>query len=93
MVLIPIALIVIAVLFLLDPSRTQATNGAQSDPGADPIIEQSLTYYFDQVGEEVDKEKVEAVRKSFGCHFEIHIYYEGKIVMKLGYYNGQVYEV
>lgn len=93
MVLMPVALLVIVVLFLLDPSRTQATNGTQSEPGRDPIIEQSLAYYFDQVGEDVDKENVEAVRKSFGCHFEIHIYDEGELVMQLGYSNGQVYEI
>ncbi|MDW7650906.1 MAG: hypothetical protein SCK29_04480 [Bacillota bacterium] len=36
---------------------------------------------------------VEAIVEDFGCHQEIHIYKDGELVKRIGYGNGQVYEI
>lgn len=93
LVLLPAALLVIVVLFIVGSNRTEAQRGDSSDSKTDPVIQEALVYYYDKVGDEVEKENVEAVKKNFGCHFEIHIYYEGELVMRLGYSGGRVYEI
>lgn len=93
LVLLPAALFVIVLFLMLDSSRTQALKGSQSDSASDPVVEKALVYYYDKAGNDIDKEKVEAVRRNFGCHFEIHVYYDGEVVMRLGYSGGQVYEI
>ncbi|KAF0091602.1 MAG: hypothetical protein FD141_1391 [Fusobacteria bacterium] len=68
--------------------RSATTNNG----GAEDITKKGLDYYMENYGSNVDPSLVEAKRVSFGCHFEIHIYKEGKLVMKLGY-AGKIYEL
>ncbi|MBS4031094.1 MAG: hypothetical protein KGZ63_06720 [Clostridiales bacterium] len=37
--------------------------------------------------------EVEAKVEDFGCHQEVHIYKDGQLIKKIGYGNGQVYEI
>jgi hypothetical protein len=37
--------------------------------------------------------EVEAKVEDFGCHQEVHIYKDGQLIKKLGYGNGQAYEI
>lgn len=51
-----------------------------------------LQYYFENTGD-VDVDSVTAQVQDFGCHQEIYIYKDGQQVMRVGYGNGQVYEI
>lgn len=62
-------------------------NGASGD-----ITKAGLDYYMENYGQDVDPSLVEAKRVDLGCHFEIHIFEEGKLVMRLGY-AGKIYEL
>lgn len=62
-------------------------NGASVD-----ITQAGLDYYMENYGQEVDPSLVEAKRVDLGCHFEIHIYEEDELVMRLGY-AGKIYEL
>ncbi len=48
-----------------------------------------LEYYVANYGDV----NVEAVVEDFGCHQEIHIYKEGKIIKRIGYASGELYEI
>lgn len=67
-------------------------SATSNNGGAEDITKKGLDYYMQNYGDGVDPSLVEAKRVSFGCHFEIHIYKEGKLVMKLGY-AGKIYEL
>lgn len=51
-----------------------------------------LDFYRDNSGD-VDLDEVVASVEDFGCHQEVYIYKAGDLVMRVGYGNGQVYEI
>lgn len=63
-----------------------------SNATADNITSKGFDYYMENYGQNVDPATVEAKRVDLGCHFEIHIYEKGELVMKLGY-AGRIYEL
>lgn len=68
--------------------RSATVNNAASRD----IIQEGLDYYMENYGQDKDPGLVEAKRVDLGCHFEIHIFEEGKLVMRLGY-AGKIYEL
>lgn len=67
-------------------------NEKQPDTNQDPILVEALAYYTDKVDIN-DTDKVEATKKNFGCHFEIYIYNNGELEMRLSYAGGRFYEL
>jgi hypothetical protein len=63
-----------------------------SNRSTENITEAGLDYYMEKYGQDVDPSLVEAKRVDLGCHFEIHIFEEGKLIMRLGY-AGKIYEL
>lgn len=64
-----------------------ANNGGAAD-----VTKKGFDYYMENYGQDVDPGTVEARRVNLGCHYEIHIYEEGILVMRLGY-AGRIYEL
>jgi hypothetical protein len=56
------------------------------------ITKEGLDYYMENYGQNVDPTTVEAKRVDLGCHFEIHIFLNGELEMRLGY-DGRIYEL
>ncbi len=59
---------------------------------SEEIVKEGLDYYIEKYGQETDPSLLEAKRVDLGCHFEIHIFEEGELVMRLGY-AGKIYEL
>lgn len=53
----------------------------------------AIEYYIEKYGDGVDEQEVTAVTKNLGCHREIQVFRDGKIVMRSVYSNGQIYEI
>jgi hypothetical protein len=51
-----------------------------------------LAFYFETTGDE-DVESVRASVQDFGCHQEIYIYKDDQQVMRVGYANGEIYQL
>lgn len=64
-----------------------------SNSEANPLGQIGLEYYLDKHGEQNNPEGVEAIVRNFGCHQEVHIYKENQLIMRLTYFNGQMYEL
>lgn len=64
-----------------------ANNGSAAD-----ITKKGFDYYMENYGQDVDPSTVEAKRVDLGCHFEIHIFLNGELEMRLGY-AGRIYEL
>lgn len=56
---------------------------------AEDLQQIGLEYYAANYGDA----EVEAVVQDFGCHQEIHIYKDGELIKRIGYADGQVYEL
>lgn len=85
----------ILIIFVMNSNKTVSSQGGDpSNPNVkvDPVISQALTYYYDKVGNE-NSDGIEAVKKNFGCHFEIFIYNNGELDMRLAYSGGRFYEL
>lgn len=52
-----------------------------------------LEYYVENYGTNGNIEGLESVVENYGCHKEIHIFKDGELVMRLTYFNGNVYEL
>ncbi len=78
-----------------DESESYAayTENTAAPNNIDPLGQLGLEYYLEQTGESVDSDNLKAVVENFGCHQEIHIYKSDELVMRMAYFNGQVYEL
>ena len=52
----------------------------------------ALQYYIEKHGEPVEAEEHRASVRRLGCHEEIHVFKNGKVVTKMHYANGKVFE-
>lgn len=52
----------------------------------------AVNYYAESTGDQ-DVDSITAEVEDFGCHQEIYVYKDGQRVMRVGYGNGQVYEL
>ncbi|SCY45517.1 hypothetical protein [Alkaliphilus peptidifermentans] len=89
-----IGIAVIVLIFLVGINRfgfTGRTDGIRT--GGNSLGDIALEYYFEKYPEQAENEDIEARVKNFGCHKEIHIYNEGTQVMRMSYFNGQMYEL
>lgn len=68
--------------------RSATVNNSPSED----ITKEGLDYYMEKYGQGVDPNLVVAKRVDLGCHFEIHIFEEDELVMRLGY-AGKIYEL
>lgn len=66
-----------------------SSGGGAAAVSTDELRQIGLEYYVATYGDT----EVEAVVQDFGCHQEIHIYKEGQLIQRIGYGNGQVYEI
>jgi len=61
--------------------------------GDNKLSQIGMEYYSETYGAQLGTEGVESVVQNYGCHKEIHIFKDGKLVMRLSYFNGKVYEL
>lgn len=62
---------------------------AVSAPSTEELRQQGLEFYVTNYNDT----DVEAVVQDFGCHQEVNIYKDGKLIKRLGYSSGQIYEI
>ncbi len=77
--------------FLRGGCCSSAAGGAAA-PAEEEMLFIGLQFYLDSTGP-ADADSVEAILEDFGCHREIHIYKDGLLAMRVGYANGQAYEM
>jgi hypothetical protein len=65
--------------------------GGAAAPSAVELEQLGVAYYVEATGDEEDD--VRAAVQDFGCHQEIYIYKGDQQVMRLGYANGDVYQL
>lgn len=86
-----LAVVIVLLIFTALPRFLPARQaGARS---GNSLTEMGRAYYLEQYGEGLDAEAVEAVFRNFGCHSEIHIFYEGKLQLRLYYSGGEFIEL
>lgn len=92
-VLLIVAISFIVFIFVMNSDKILGLlGGSLASSNSETMISEALAYYYDKVGNEGTSE-VEAVKKNFGCHFEIYIYNNGELDMRLTYSGGKFYEL
>lgn len=83
-----ISIIIIVLIILTGANRLFNPSAARINPS-----QIALDYYLEKYGDEVDTNDVKATLRNFGCHQEIHVFKDGKLVMRASYANGRIYEI
>lgn len=89
-------ILLIGVLIFMGLNRfvfSQRADAGTPGTSKNSITELGLSYYIENYGDGVETEGVEAVLRNFGCHSEIHILDQGKVVLKLYYSGGRFIEI
>jgi hypothetical protein len=47
----------------------------------------AITYYINNYDRDIDPNTLEAEVRSYGCHYEVHIYQETQLIKKLRWLN------
>ena len=84
--------VVVVLLIITALPRFMPVRQAGADSGVS-LTDMGRAYYLKHYGEGLDVNAVEAVFRNFGCHSEVHIFYEGTLQMRLYYYNGEFIEI
>lgn len=82
------------ILVVLLASGRQPASPRENDilaQSANPVLAKAISAYYDRSGDAVS-DSIKATWQSFGCHAEVYVYKDGRLVMTFNYFNGQLYE-
>ncbi|PKM50487.1 MAG: hypothetical protein CVV02_11140 [Firmicutes bacterium HGW-Firmicutes-7] len=92
-IVLMVAISLMVLFFIMKLYSRETSQGVElSNLSTDSILSEAVTYYNNKVGNE-GSDNVEAVKKNFGCHYEIYIYNNGELDMRLSYSRGKFYEL
>lgn len=68
-------------------------NSSSRNVQSNSLEDIGLDYYLEKYELSEDTEGIESKLQNFGCHQEIHIFRDGELVMRMVYFNNQIYEL